>query len=252
MKIKLLFFFVVLHYVSHAWAGEVNYVVIKSQAQPFQIENDGKQHSGIVTDIVKEVFKNSEYQLTTRTFPFKRMISIMEEKKYKNWVTFGSPAWPGIQNENLSAVPIYSVKNIMLIKKPGFNYTSTSDLFGKTVILMDGFDYPGLEELIKQGKVKEIRVKDHSSAFKILDRPVMTKFTGFIELKVRVLYNLRKTMRNTDDYQMVDVSSIANNYDIHLAYSNQIDKNIQLFINDRLKTIKNNGRLSDIVSKYNK
>lgn len=235
---------------NYLWSENINYVVIDNQAQPFQIEENGTKHSGIVTDIVKEVFKNSDYQLSTRTLPFKRMITMMETQKYKNWVTFGSPAWPGIQNENLSNIPIYNVKNIMLIKKSAFKYKTEADLMGKTVILMDGFDYPGLDKLIAQGKIKEIRTKNHSSAFKIIERPSMSKFTGFIELKARVLYNLRKSKRNEFDYQMIDVSHIANNYSIHLAFSKQIDKNIQQFIDNRLQVIKQSGKLDNIIKQY--
>ncbi|WP_163833199.1 substrate-binding periplasmic protein [Spartinivicinus ruber] len=254
MKTKILFLSAILPFIfiAHAWAEEVNYVVIEKQAQPFQIEESDKEHSGIVTDIVKEVFKNSDYQLTTHTYPFKRMISIMEQKKYKNWVTFGSPAWPGIQNENLSTLPVYNVENVMLIKKPGFKYEKSSDLFGKTVILMDGFDYPGIEDLVKQGKIKEIRVKGHSAAFNILDRPTMAKFTGFIELKARILYNLRQVQRNTDEYLMLDVGDIADNYSIHLAFSKQMDKNIQEFINNKLSSLRDEGKLENIVNKYSK
>ena len=41
---------------THSMASEVNYYVISEQARPFQIEQQGEQHSGIVTDIVSEIF----------------------------------------------------------------------------------------------------------------------------------------------------------------------------------------------------
>ncbi len=68
---------------SYAMASEVNYYVIADQARPFQIEQQGEQHSGIVTDIVSAIFAESDYEVKYHTYPFKRMISVLEagEKK---------------------------------------------------------------------------------------------------------------------------------------------------------------------------
>ena len=60
---------------SYAMASEVNYYVIADQARPFQIEQQGEQHSGIVTDIVSAIFAESDYEVKYHTYPFKRMIS---------------------------------------------------------------------------------------------------------------------------------------------------------------------------------
>ncbi len=70
-------------------ASEVNYYVIAEQARPFQIEQQGEQHSGIVTDIVSAIFAESDYEVKYHTYPFKRMISVLEAGGEENWVTYG-------------------------------------------------------------------------------------------------------------------------------------------------------------------
>ena len=78
---------------SLANANKIDYYVIAEQARPFQIETKGADHSGIVTDIVKEVFKDSDHQLNYHTYPFNRMISILSSQDQGNWITYGSPHW---------------------------------------------------------------------------------------------------------------------------------------------------------------
>ncbi len=78
---------------TYSVAEAVNYYVIAKQAQPFQIEDQSDNHSGIVTDIVKAIFADGKYDINYHTYPFNRMISILEAGGEKNWITYGSPNW---------------------------------------------------------------------------------------------------------------------------------------------------------------
>ena len=170
MKIKCFLLSLLATILTANASTEINYIVIQDQAQPFQNHVNQKEHSGIVTDIVKQIFDGADYDLKIHTLPFNRMIKMLEQDKYKNWITFGSPNWPGVQSLNLSAHPIFEVKHGFLTTKQRQPITSAKDLFGQTVILLHGFNYPGLDEHIASKKVKSINVKNYPAAFKVVNR----------------------------------------------------------------------------------
>ncbi|USD42369.1 ABC transporter substrate-binding protein [Vibrio sp. SCSIO 43135] len=230
-------------------AETINYYVISQQAQPFQIEEQGSNHSGIVTDIVKAVFDGSDYELAYHTYPFNRMITVLEAGGEENWVTYGSPNWGSVQAENLSDKPIYTVRHTLVTStKSPFNFADMSSLNGKGVVLLHGFDYPELIPYIEKGDVAEIRVKNYQSAFRVIQRTAGE--AAFVEMSSRVSYNLDKLQLDRDLYRMEPFSLVIPDYYIHLAFSKQMKPEIQDFINDRLEEMRTSGELDDIIGNY--
>ncbi|MGF1752671.1 transporter substrate-binding domain-containing protein [Vibrio makurazakiensis] len=229
---------------------KIHYYVIEKQAQPFQIETGGDTHKGIVTDIVQAVFQDSSYEINYHTYPFNRMITLLEARDEENWITYGSPSWGNIQAENLSDIPIYNVKHSLLSssQKP-FNFEETDDLNNKAVVLLLGFEYPNLEPLIKKGSVEELRVKDYTAAFRVLQR--IPGDTVFVEMESRMKYNLQKQNLDPDAFLLQSFSSVIPDYPIHLAFDPKMDAKLQSFINQRLKTLQSSGELETIISNYN-
>ena len=203
----------------------------------------------MVSDIVEAVFDDSQYEINYHTYPFNRMIDKLDARENPNWVTYGSPSWGNIQSINLSKDPIYNVKHVLLSsgKKP-FEFNTIDDLDGKAVVLLVGFEYPNLEPYIKQGKLNEIRVKDYTAAFRVLNRAPGD--TVFVEMESRIKYNLNEQKLSIDDYQMQEFGSVINNYPIHLAFDPEMDPKLQTFIDQRLDQMKDDGRLDDIVQSY--
>ncbi|KLN63458.1 substrate-binding periplasmic protein [Vibrio sp. VPAP30] len=237
-------------FTSQSYSGEkVNYYVIANQAQPFQIERNGEQHSGIVSDIVAEIFTDSRYDLVYHTYPFNRMISILEAGGTENWITYGSPKWGKVQSENLSDLPIYTVRHAIVTSQiTPFIYQDISSLGSKGMVLLLGFDYPELMPYIKQGKMEEIRVKDYQAAFSILKR--LPEDTVFVEMESRVKYHLGRLGLPRYEYRIDGFSDVIPDYPIHLAFSSSIDPAIQKFINRRLAEIAEDGTLEEIVNRY--
>ncbi|NOH60964.1 ABC transporter substrate-binding protein [Vibrio sp. RE88] len=234
-----------------SWAEkEINYYVIANQAQPFQIEEHGEKHSGIVTDIVKEIFNDSEaYTLHYHTYPFKRMISILEAGGEPNWITYGSPNWGNVQSENLSEQPIYTVKHALVTsEKVSFKFEDMSSLANKGVVLLLGFDYPELTPYIEQGSVEEIRVNDYSAAFRVLNK--LPGDTAFVEMESRVKYYLNHLSYEQDAFHIQAFSQVIPDYSIYLAFSSQMDEDVQAYINARLKELRQSGKLDEIIKTY--
>ncbi|MER0304188.1 substrate-binding periplasmic protein [Vibrio vulnificus] len=238
-----------LIFSAFALAQEVNYYVIANQARPFQIEQDGHGQKGIVTDIVRAIFSNSEHTLRFHTYPFNRMISILENGGEPNWITYGSPGWGKVQAENLSEEAIYTVKHTLVSsrKKP-IAFNDISDLKNKGVVLLMGFDYPQLSPYIQDGVVKEIRVKDYQAAFRVVSRTPGD--TAFVEMASRVNYNIQQLKLDPEQFALQPFEKIIPDYQIYLAFSPNMDATLQRFINQRLKEIKQSGELQRIVNKY--
>ncbi|MCF8777247.1 ABC transporter substrate-binding protein [Vibrio sp. IRLE0018] len=232
-----------------AHSDEVNYYVIANQARPFQIEVDGQHQEGIVTDIVKSIFAQSEHTVNYHTYPFNRMISILDAGGEQNWLTYGSPSWGKAQSENLSEEPIYTVKHTLVTssQKP-FSFQGIEDLKNKGVVLLMGFDYPQLTPYIEQGYLEEIRVKDYQAAFRVVSRTPGE--TAFVEMTSRVNYNIRQLRLNPTHYSQQPFELVVPDYDIYLAFSPSMDSQLQAFINRRLKEIKQSGELQAIIDKY--
>lgn len=245
-------FLISLHVIlisSNVNAETVNYYVITKQAMPFQIIESQTHHSGIVSDIVKEIFTKSNYDINYHSYPFNRMISLLEGGNKHNWITYGSPNWGGVQADNLSHKAIYKVRHSLLTNaRSQFKFRDIEDLNGKIAVLLDGFDYPTLQPYIDRGLVTEMRVKDYKAAFRVLDK--MPDETVFIEMKSRIKYNLKVQSQPLDKYNLQDFSKVIASYPIYLDLDPNMDKNMQNFINQRLSIMLSSGKVDRILRNY--
>ncbi|MFD2176274.1 transporter substrate-binding domain-containing protein [Veronia pacifica] len=247
-KFSFLAFLLSASFPISAW--EIDYFVIKDQAEPFQIVDDRSRHSGIVSDIIQEAVRGTEHRVTPHVLPFKRMLAYLENNKSKNWIVYGSPIWAGIQSSNLSSTPIMTVQHSLLTYSDNtFTFDGPDDLEKSHVILLFGFDYPGLERFIQSGIISPIHVKTYKSAFALVEsqRP---RLAGFVEMDIRIKYNLRKSDRNIDDFRLYSLSEIVPDYGIYLSYSPNLDSEIQQFFDIKLAEMRLNGQLEKIISKY--
>jgi polar amino acid transport system substrate-binding protein len=239
----------------YANAETINYYVIAKQAMPFQIADatnkngDQIKHTGIVCDIVIEIFANSPYEIKYHTYPFNRMVSLLEAGGEANWLTYGSPGWNSVQAINLSKLAIYNVNHSLLSsKKSTFKFDNMTNVKDKIFVLLHGFNYPQLQPFIDNGSIQTLRVKDYAAAFRILDK--MPNDAVFVEMKSRIKYNLKQQSRDIHNYQLQDFASVIPNYPIYLALDPKMDKKIQYFINKRLKELHASGSIAKIINQY--
>lgn len=118
----------------------------------------------------------------------------------------------------------------------------------RVVVLLHGFDYPQLTPYFDSGDVEELRVKDYSAAFRVIKK--LPGDTAFVEMESRVKYNLSQQNQNLSQYEIQPFSSVIPDYPIYLAFDPKMDKNMQSFINSKLKELKTSGAIDDIVRNY--
>ncbi len=229
-------------------AQDIHYMVIEKQARPLQIEDYNQNHRGIITDIVKKVLANN-HKLKIHTKPFNAMVQELEGGRYQNWLWYGTPAWKGIQSANLSKIPLLTVSHqLVTAKEHQLDFNQLEDLYGKTAILLSGFDYPGLEEHLGPNKIKALWVKNYKLAFKMLNR--LKKIAFFVEMDLRINYNLKKLNLSTASFNRQSFAQVIPDFTLFLAYSPNIDPSLYTEIESGVEQLKKSGTLAQIINQY--
>ncbi len=243
MKINFYFIILVVSFSSMA-DNKVTYFIADGSSSPFQISTYNSQRVGIVTEVINSIEKHNIH-FSHNILPFKRMIKYMKNPQVK-WITYGSAAWPGQQSLSLSKTSIMTVKHSFLTLKSN-QYSQISDLFGKSLVLIHGFDYPGLTAYIEQDKFDIIYVKDHESAIKII---AMGRAVAFPEMNSRLNYHLNNMNLPRDNFSLHYIGDIIADYDINLCFSLNFPELLKENIENILVAMKNDGRLENIVNTY--
>jgi len=233
-----------------AIAAEFNYLVISKYARPLQIEDQGQNHRGIITELVQEIFKGSVHTLNIHTYPFKRMIRNINQGMHPNWINYGTPAWGEPQGSNLSQVPILSIKHVFVTAQDSaFQFSSVEDLFGQRIILLLGFDYQGLDQYLEQDKIASQRVQSFEAAFGMLARKDRAT-VGFVDMEIRAKYNLASMGLAAKNYRLSDFSSTIANFELSLSMDPNMEPALSHFINQRLQQLIDEGFVEHLSNKY--
>lgn len=240
------------------WAQEVVYFV-NLASRPLQVYESKQKlmQSGIVTEIVKEVFKNSKYNLKPVILPTKMKDKKSFYGKYDLWVTYSSPDWEDardVEYKDFISVPLFPMRQVLVSpKEHNFNYHSVKDLYDKNVIIIEGYDYPGLDRYFKNNikssskYINTYRPKDNKSALKMLERK---RGIGFVDGEFRAKYNMRRLGLNVDNYNFFPLDDVMHVPMIHLIVSRGFTSKQKGFIERRLREMKAAGIIDKILSKY--
>ena len=232
-------------------AQSLTYLAISAQAEPFQII--AQPNKGIVTDILDQAVQKLDITLTEQAYPFMRYLRMMHKDHYPLWISYGSPAWQGdsemnIQSRHLSKEKLFDVTHVLVVKADrNFNFYSIEALFGETVITLNGFNYPGLDEYFASGEINSLAVKSHESALKAIEN---SRGIAFIAMKTRALYTMNKAGLDRNKFKFVDFSSIIPPYPIHLSYSSTVNEKTKLSIDKAIAELKNSGKVDQIIKFY--
>lgn len=227
--------------LSYASPLQVTYYVSDKSSAPIQ---SSQTDDGIITDVIRAITPNT-VDINERVLPFKRMLLEMQSSK-SPWVTYGSAAWPGPQSTSLSRTPVLEVSHVMLTKM-GNGFATISELFGKSIVLIRGFDYPGLDTYIEQGKFYVMYVKDHYSAIQAV---LKGRAVAFPEMAFRLQYHLQQMNVPPSSVEKTDISNIIQDYSINLCFSNAFPYEQRAQFEDNLKELRESGELSNIIRKY--
>jgi polar amino acid transport system substrate-binding protein len=220
---------------------DVIYYISDKSSAPLQIPSE---NSGIITDVI-ETLDFPNVNLIYKRLPFKRMIQTLRDSETP-WITYGSAQWNDARRDDLSVNQVITVRHVLLTT-PEENYDSLIDIFDKGIVLIRGFNYPGLEELIIQKPDKVFYVENQGSAIRMVQRG---RVAAFPEMESRLIYHLNKLAVDKATVSIHDFSNIIPDYDVNLSFSHNFPNELRDSIESQLANLKRTGQLDAILQKY--
>ena len=241
MKAILLLLIYFASFSSHSYE-KIEVIYYKSHNPPFQFDN--KEHeTGFITNIIKSL-SNADVTFKPKVLSFNRMIKEMSISK-EHWISYGSTLWVGAQSTSLSKISVWKVKHIFFTLKSN-KFDGMRSLFDQTLVLIDGFDYPGLDSYINKGLIRKvIRVKTPELA-------ILSVLEGdadvYPDMRDRIQYYLNKMEINKKEVTLHDKANIIPEYDIKLCFSKNFPQSIKADIEIKLRNMKRLNEFENIMN----
>lgn len=234
---------------------KITYLVLAETVEPTMIVRDGDPMAGgLTTDIVKLVFAGSKYVLEPKVLPWLRMQAEFETTD--NWIINGFPeSFSAESQAEFSAYPIYPFNHsAVALKRSGTAFTSLKDLDNRTVILVENFQYPVLDDYIaisasgqSDSNVGVVRAFTPRGTLDMLKHG---RGDVVIDWQARLIYNLSAAGLDFDDVVFFDASDIVPTRALHLVFSKRQNDEFRRFVNARIKALTESGQLLELAKKY--
>jgi|GEM_PF-2878765 len=235
----------------------VSYMILAETVEPIMIVKDSAPMAGgIMTEIVKLIFQDSNYHVEPVVLPWQRMQE--EFKNRKDWIIHGIPnSFDTDIPFEMSVLPIFPFNHsAVTLKKNGITINKLEDLKNKKLILVENFHYAKLDTFIKSEQEKNIsnsigvvRGFSPSGTLRMLKHE---RGDVVIDWQARIIYNLRSAGLTIDDLDFHDASEIVPTKNVYLAFSSQQSDKFRVFVNAKIKQLTDSGQLQKIVEKYYK
>jgi len=238
-----------------AEAQTLKYLVLADTVEPLMLASeDQPMRGGIVTDVLLAVFAQSGHTIDPLIVPWQRAAA--EQKARDNWIMYGmrSACDPG-EGCAVSTEPIVDFDHVIVsLADVPLNVRAHHDLFGKRLILVENFHYPGLDRFLMtpvdtagDGSIVDIRAFSPEGALRMLAH---RRGEAFVDWDVRVLYNLEGAGLSRDEVHISDASSLVPKQKIHFFYSDKLPHAVRDLIDRKLSEMRANGDLQRIVAHY--
>jgi ABC-type amino acid transport substrate-binding protein len=209
---------------------------------------------GLFTDILKKVFENSEYVIEPTVMPWQRMKE--EFKRSNNWVTYGFR--DGFEKDipfELASISIFPFNHVVAtLADSNISVVKPEDLFGRTVILVENFHYPGLDKYLTNptagtgsGQIQSVRAFDIKGTLQMLKH---RRGDAVFDWGPRLIHNLAEAGIKRDEIRFLDASGIIPIKNMYFAYSPEWPDSFKEFVHNRLELLRDDGTLETILQKY--
>lgn len=233
----------------------IDYLIYGTSAEPLQIiEQDGR-FSGFMTDVVNEVFADSEISIVPVVKPIIRHKDAMENGSAKRWVAYALNSWrqqPIWQDATFSDVELLPYTLSLGYKDlgewpPPFPAVNVTTLAEKGVVWIRGFKYPGTAQFSSQYGFEFERTKNHVSMLNMVEAGHVRYF---MEHAPRMKYVMKKHGVNVNGYDFFSLADYVPPTSLTLLMSNDLGAEKIAWINRRLKAMKDSGRLRVLAKPY--
>ena len=245
IPISLLMFLVFYSVPGAAENREIIFAVEPDGWPPVHIV-DGESITGISMDILKEVTSKYGYTFRVKQFPEKRGVMMLESGEIHAW----GKAREWIDNPERFdwTEPMLEIGNVLVSRaSEPVTYSKPEDIFGMTVGTQLGYGYKILGPYFKSGQIKRHDVTSRTRMLKILllGRVDVATFNKLIILWI--IKNNNKM--DTNQFHFEDMPSSSVSYRWMFSKKHGCKKFIEVF-NKEIKSMKQDGRLTRILSQY--
>jgi hypothetical protein len=138
--------------VGTATAAErtLTYLILADTVSPLMITTaDDPMAGGVVTDVVEQIFADTNYAVRPFVVPWQRMTEEMAEGD--DWITYGHRTRCKIERGCArSEEPILQFAHVVVtLVDSSLAVRNHEDLFGRNLLLVDNFHYPGLDRYLE-------------------------------------------------------------------------------------------------------
>jgi polar amino acid transport system substrate-binding protein len=234
---------------------KITYLILAETVEPIMIVRDGDPMAGgLMTEIVKLIFADSDYEIEPVVLPWQRMKA--EFGRTNDWILNGFPeSFDPEDAYEMSRLPIFPFNHVAVtMKDDKIQIKSYEDLRNHVLVLVENFQYPGLDEFIEStangetgGSVGVIEAFTPAGTLQMLRHK---RGDIVIDWQARLLYNMEAAGLKYEDVDFHDATNIVPTKNLHIVYSANHSADFKKFLNSRLAAISRSGQLREIVQGY--
>ena len=211
---------------------------------------------GIVTDVVRQIFRETDYELQPRPMPSDKFRRLLESGMDVNWITYGSPKWQRKTTVadiyQYSDKPLFDLRYSLLSSRPAARIEEIQDLIGHRLVLIQGYLYPELEPFLSQDSQKKgiipYFVTSRSDALNMIRE---RRADYFLSGTKRAHWTLHSLGYSHDEVAMQDFSHQIPAQPVHLAFNKDAPEELKNLINRRLDELLATDLLPRLIRHYN-
>ncbi len=237
------------HGALNAQEATLNYLIISELSAPFQLVDDNISTGGIVTDIVEELAQRAEHTLTYTVGSTERIETIIKYGQKQPWIAYTAKVWPDLsEHYTYLEVPLFEVTHSMLTCDPNIQaVNSTGVLRGKRLAILKSFDYPEITPLANRGELSLTDIRSYEQGFDLVK---FQRVHGFVEMDIRLKYNLGRYDGHEDCMHLADLRKVIAPYSIYLAVSRDLTLDATRALERTLEAMVNDTFIRNVVNRY--
>lgn len=237
------------------------YLIYGSAGQPFQGLTLTSQGDGIISDVVFRVFAGSPYRPEFRVMPVRRIKRDMYAGREQVWVAYGFRSWTADAlwgRQHLAAVDLFHYHYGLMFFDPAVaagrsavdaqrDLPALAQLVaGRTVAVISGFQYGGLERALEQRGAHLIAAEDQYHALSLLERRRADFYLGNLQ---RNQYFLRHDPRYAGfpPLQQVDLQVATG---VTLMFGENTPAELRAWADRRLGELVQDGYVAEVLERY--
>ena len=248
--IHILVFLFSITLSSAVYCDQITYLIVDDIAKPFQITEEHISKGGIISDIIDAIFKGSEHTVKVQVLPVKRLYKMVETNAVSDWIAYDARVWNSLSEwGDFVEEPLFSVNHAYLTCHQNMSQqiNSADHIKSHNIAIIENFKYPELTLLQENKTIKLHPVKNYQQGIHLAG---LNRVDGFVEMELRLRYNLQQEVVSKPCLRFVDMSQIIPAYPIYLSYDSQDKKGIKEFVNKRIKALKKAGVIDSILNAY--